>query len=54
MSYRRCGRSGLKLQAISLGPRHNFGDDRSWSTPRVICRRAFEAGINLWKAASDG
>jgi aryl-alcohol dehydrogenase-like predicted oxidoreductase len=38
MEYRRCGRSGLKLPAISLGLWHNFGDDRSWSTQRDICR----------------
>ena len=45
MEYRRCGRSGLKLPAISLGLWHNFGDDRSWSTQRDICRRAFDLGV---------
>ena len=45
MEYRRCGRSGLKLPAISLGLWQNFGDDRSWSTQRDICRRAFDLGV---------
>jgi L-glyceraldehyde 3-phosphate reductase len=45
MSYRRCGRSGLKLPAISLGLWHNFGADRSPSTCRDIIRRAFDLGV---------
>ena len=45
MSYRRVGRSGLHLPAISLGLWHNFGDDRPWQTQRAICRRAFDLGI---------
>jgi L-glyceraldehyde 3-phosphate reductase len=44
-SYQRCGRSGLKLPAISLGLWHNFGSDRSLETQRAIVRRAFDLGI---------
>jgi L-glyceraldehyde 3-phosphate reductase len=53
MEYRRCGRSGLKLPAISLGLWHNFGDDRSWSTQRDICRRAFDLGVNHFDLANN-
>ena len=42
MTYRRCGRSGLKLPAISLGLWHNFGHDRPFATQQAICRRAFD------------
>jgi L-glyceraldehyde 3-phosphate reductase len=45
MPYRRCGRSGLKLPAISLGLWNNFGDDRPLETQRAIIRRAFDLGI---------
>jgi L-glyceraldehyde 3-phosphate reductase len=45
MQYRRCGRSGLKLPAISLGLWHNFGGDRPYETSRAILRRAFDRGI---------
>jgi L-glyceraldehyde 3-phosphate reductase len=45
MPYRRCGRSGLQLPAISLGLWNNFGDDRPLQTQRDIIRRAFDAGI---------
>ena len=45
MPYRRCGRSGLKLPAISLGLWNNFGDDRPLDTQRAIIRRAFDLGI---------
>jgi L-glyceraldehyde 3-phosphate reductase len=53
MEYRRCGRSGLKLPAISLGLWHNFGDDRSWSTQRDICRRAFNLGVTHFDLANN-
>ncbi len=53
MEYRRCGRSGLKLPAISLGLWHNFGDDRSWSTQRDICRRAFDLGVTHFDLANN-
>ena len=45
MPYRRCGRSGLKLPAISLGLWNNFGDDRPLESQRAIIRRAFDRGI---------
>jgi L-glyceraldehyde 3-phosphate reductase len=45
MPYRRCGRSGLQLPAISLGLWNNFGDDRPLQTQREIIRRAFDLGI---------
>jgi L-glyceraldehyde 3-phosphate reductase len=45
MQYRRCGLSGLKLPAISLGLWHNFGGDRPYETSRAILRRAFDRGI---------
>ncbi len=45
MPYRRCGRSGLKLPAISLGLWNNFGDDRPLQMQRDIIRRAFDLGI---------
>jgi L-glyceraldehyde 3-phosphate reductase len=53
MEYRRCGRSGLKLPAISLGLWHNFGDDRNWSTQRDICRRAFDLGVTHFDLANN-
>jgi L-glyceraldehyde 3-phosphate reductase len=53
MEYRRCGRNGLKLPAISLGLWHNFGDDRSWSTQRDICRRAFDLGVTHFDLANN-
>src|SRR4051812_36469773 len=45
MPYRRCGRSGLKLPAISLGLWNNFGDDKPLQTQRDIILRAFDLGI---------
>jgi len=45
MPYRRCGRSGLRLPAISLGLWNNFGDDKPLATQRAIVRRAFDLGI---------
>src|SRR5665647_1378635 len=45
MTYRRVGRSGVKLPLISLGLWHNFGDDRSLDTQRAILRRAFDLGV---------
>src|SRR5215208_3688342 len=45
MTYRRCGRSGLQLPAISLGLWNNFGDDRPIETQRAIIRRAFDRGV---------
>ena len=45
MTYRRCGRSGLLLPAVSLGLWQNFGDDRPLETQRAVLRRAFDLGI---------
>ncbi len=53
MIYRRCGRSGLRLPAISLGLWHNFGDDRPWETQRQICRRAFDLGVTHFDLANN-
>jgi len=53
MVYRRCGRSGVLLPAISLGLWHNFGDDRPWDTQRDICRRAFDLGVTHFDLANN-
>lgn len=45
MQYRRCGRSGLRLPAVSLGLWQNFGADRPLETSRAILRRAFDLGV---------
>src|SRR6476469_6563316 len=45
MTYRRCGRSGLQLPAISLGLWNNFGDNAPLETQRAIIRRAFDLGV---------
>ena len=53
MTYRRCGRSGLKLPAVSLGLWHNFGDDFPIATGRAIVRRAFDLGITHFDLANN-
>jgi L-glyceraldehyde 3-phosphate reductase len=53
MRYRRCGRSGLQLPALSLGLWHNFGDDRSLDGQRAILRRAFDLGITHFDLANN-
>ncbi len=53
MTYRRCGRSGLKLPAISLGLWHNFGDDKPLETQRAILRRAFDRGVTHFDLANN-
>ena len=53
MSYRRCGRSGLRLPGISLGLWHNFGDDRPYELGRWIVRRAFDLGITHFDLANN-
>jgi L-glyceraldehyde 3-phosphate reductase len=53
MPYRRCGRSGLKLPAISLGLWQNFGSDRPLETGRAILRRAFDVGITHFDLANN-
>ncbi|MFE2556410.1 L-glyceraldehyde 3-phosphate reductase [Streptomyces sp. NPDC059352] len=53
MEYRRSGRSGLKLPAISLGLWHNFGDDRALDSQRGILRRAFDLGVTHFDLANN-
>jgi L-glyceraldehyde 3-phosphate reductase len=53
MQYRRSGRSGLKLPAISLGLWHNFGHDRPLDSSRAIVRRAFDLGITHFDLANN-
>jgi L-glyceraldehyde 3-phosphate reductase len=53
MHYRRCGRSGLMLPALSLGLWHNFGNDRPYETQRAIVRRAFDLGITHFDLANN-
>ena len=53
MPYRRCGRSGLLLPAISLGLWQNFGDDRPLTTQRAILRRAFDLGVTHFDLANN-
>ena len=53
MTYRRCGRSGLLLPAVSLGLWHNFGDDKPFETQRAILRRAFDLGITHFDLANN-
>jgi L-glyceraldehyde 3-phosphate reductase len=53
MQYRRCGRSGLLLPALSLGLWHNFGGDRPYETQRAIVRRAFDLGVTHFDLANN-
>jgi L-glyceraldehyde 3-phosphate reductase len=53
MTYRRCGRSGLLLPAVSLGLWQNFGDDRALETQRSVLRRAFDLGITHFDLANN-
>ncbi len=53
MRYNRCGKSGLKLPAISLGLWHNFGEDAPMRTKRAICAKAFELGITHFDLANN-
>jgi L-glyceraldehyde 3-phosphate reductase len=53
MPYRRTGRSGLELPAISLGLWNNFGGDRPFETSRAIVRRAFDLGITHFDLANN-
>lgn len=53
MTYRRTGRSGLKLPEISLGLWHNFGDDRPLTSQRAILRRAFDLGVTHFDLANN-
>lgn len=53
MIYRRCGATGLKLPAISLGLWHNFGHDTPHDTKRSICQTAFDHGITHFDLANN-
>lgn len=53
MKYNHCGKTGLKLPAISLGLWHNFGNDTPHQTKQAICRRAFDLGITHFDLANN-
>ena len=53
MRYNRCGASGLKLPAVSLGLWHNFGHDRPLDSGRAIVRRAFDLGVTHFDLANN-
>ncbi len=53
MVYHKCGNSGLKLPAVSLGLWHNFGDDKPHNTKQQICRTAFDLGITHFDLANN-
>ena len=53
MLYNRCGRSGLKLPAISLGLWHNFGGVDTYENARAMVRRAFDLGITHFDLANN-
>ena len=53
MTYRRCGRSGLQLPAISLGLWQNFGDEKPVEDQRAILRRAFDLGVTYFDLANN-
>lgn len=53
MRYNRCGKSGLKLPALSLGLWHNFGGDTPHETKRALCRQALDSGITHFDLANN-
>jgi L-glyceraldehyde 3-phosphate reductase len=53
MPYNRCGRSGVRLPAVSLGLWHNFGHERPLDTQRAILRRAFDLGVTHFDLANN-
>ncbi|MDQ7804035.1 aldo/keto reductase [Amycolatopsis sp. A133] len=53
MPYRRAGRSGLKLPAVSLGLWHNFGDEKPLDVQRAVLRRAFDLGVTHFDLANN-
>ena len=53
MAYTRCGRSGLKLSAVSLGLWHNFGDTGVYENMRQICFTAFDNGVTHFDLANN-
>jgi len=53
MDYRKCGNSGIKMPAISLGLWHNFGEDTPHGLKRDLCRTAFDLGITHFDLANN-
>jgi L-glyceraldehyde 3-phosphate reductase len=53
MQYRRCGRSGIQLPAITLGLWQNFGDDRTIDSQKAMLRRAFDRGVTHFDLANN-
>lgn len=53
MIYNRCGKSGLKLPAVSLGFWHNFGDDANYNNMKQMCFTAFDNGITHFDLANN-
>ncbi|MBQ2942051.1 MAG: aldo/keto reductase [Clostridia bacterium] len=53
MEYRKCGESGLKLPAVSLGLWHNFGDTGNFENMKAMCRTAFDLGITHFDLANN-
>lgn len=53
MQYNRCGKSGLKLPAVSLGLWHNFGTTSSFETMKAMCTAAFDSGITHFDLANN-
>ena len=53
MKYHRCGKSGLKLPAVSLGLWHNFGTMDDFETMRQMCFTAFDLGITHFDLANN-
>jgi L-glyceraldehyde 3-phosphate reductase len=53
MLYRRAGRSGIQLPAISLGLWHNFGHERTYESQRDIVLRAFDLGVTHFDLANN-
>ena len=53
MTYNRCGKSGLKLPAVSLGLWHNFGDNSDYNNMVDMCKTAFDNGITHFDLANN-
>ena len=53
MTYNKCGESGLKLSALSLGLWHNFGDTGVYSNMKRMCETAFDNGITHFDLANN-
>ena len=53
MKYNRCGKSGLRLPAVSLGLWHNFGSNASFDNMQAMCCTAFDNGITHFDLANN-